>query len=92
MIPAENYLPEWKLYLLKKLALGSKKLSDRPLTTREFLYVTDQEVRNATEESLNQKMRFIQGIPIGFTREKKYRKRQILLRSARGTRLPSLNL
>ncbi len=63
MIPAENYLPEWKLYLLKKLALGSKKLSDRPLTTREFLYVTDQEVRNATEESLNQKMRFIQGIP-----------------------------
>jgi hypothetical protein len=62
MMPTENYLPEWKLYLLKKLALDSKKLSDRPLTTREFLYVTDQEIRNAMMESLQQEDTFIRGI------------------------------
>lgn len=42
-----NYLPEWQIYLLKKLALDAKALSGRSLTTRDFLYVTEKEARGA---------------------------------------------
>jgi hypothetical protein len=63
MIPTENYLPEWRLYLLKKLVIDSKKLSGRPLTTANFLYVTGQEVKDSVMESLQQEMKFLESIP-----------------------------
>jgi hypothetical protein len=63
MIPTENYLPEWRLYLLKKLVIDSKKLSGRPLTTTNFLYVTSREARDAMMESLQLEMKFLESIP-----------------------------
>jgi len=62
MSPEENYLPEWKLYLLKKLAMDSIGLNARHLTVRDFFYVTKHEVRSAMDESLQQETMFIQGI------------------------------
>jgi hypothetical protein len=59
----QSYLPEWQLYLLKKLVLDAKALNSRSLVARDFIYVNSSEAREAVEESLHQEMQYINSIP-----------------------------
>ena len=59
----QSYLPEWQLYLLKRLALDAKALNSRSLMARDFIFVSSSEAREAVEESLHQEMQYINSIP-----------------------------